>query len=261
MAAEDLDLRLWKSKMAVGRMAYDSGLFTLAVQHFRKALSLIEERSLPSDLTSRTLVDLAKALGSAGQFEEGERLLKEAISSDEHNNVSLVEVIEDYHQLSLLYWRANRQELANEMVSKAWQMLKQHPKDVPDELTAKLLKHRAVLAGLADNFQKAEKLINEALEFIAGSPVLGKFSSIYGDSLAVKIMILIEVNRVEEAKELFAEALKVLDVTRGETHIKTLQMIEALNHLAHEKGMKEEEVLLQQELDRIKAMQKKKAAY
>lgn len=247
--------------MAAGRMAYQSGFFPQAVHHFRKALDFIEEKGLPQDLLSRSLVDLAKALGSMRQFEEGETLLKRALSLDLQNRVSEVELIEDYHQLSLLYWRANRQELATEAVQKAWQILNEHAKGVPDELRAKLLKHRAVLAGLAGDLRSSEKLINEALEFIGGSPELGRFSTIYGDSLMVKLILLIEKDHFEEALEILPEALRVLDVTRGEQHIKNLEFIDSILHLAKEKGRDKDLCKLQAEADRIKAMQKKKELF
>jgi tetratricopeptide (TPR) repeat protein len=249
--------------MAVGRMAYQSGFFPQAVHHFRKALDLINEKGLPQELLSRTLVGLAKALGSMGQFEEGERLMNQALSLDLSDQVTDVELIEDYHQLSLLYWRAHRQELANDALKKAWQLLQDHsnPEEVPDELTAKLMKHRAVLAALNGDNQKSEKLIDEALDFISGSPDLGKFSTIYGDSLMVKLTLLLEKEHFEEAQELLPEALKVLDVTRGEQHIKTLELVESILHMVKEKGREKDFAKLQIEADRIKAMLKKKELF
>lgn len=257
----DADLRLWKAKMAAGRMAYESGFYTQAAQHFRKALSLIEEKGLPQELESRTLVDLAKALGSIGQFEEGERLLQRALDLDQKDNASNVELIEDYHQLSLLYWRAQKEDAACAAVDKAWYLLEKDPDGVPDELTAKLLKHRAVLAGLRSNYEDCEKLINQAIAFITQSPELGKFSAIYGDSLMVKLMMLTELDRYDEAKELYADAIKALDVSRGETHVKTVAFFESLAHLAREKGLETEADFLESELNRVKAMLKKRVLY
>lgn len=261
MVATDVDLRLWKSKMAVGRMAYDSGIFGQAVHHFRRALSLIEQKGLPEELLSRNLVDLAKALGSMGQFEEGERLLNEALSLDIRDHATDVELIEDYHQLSLLYWRAHKPELSVQAVKKAWELLQKDPEEVPDVLRAKLLKHRAVLASLQGKYDECEKLINEALDFIAGSEELGRFSVIYGDSLMVKLLMLIEKDRFTEAREIFPEAIKVLDVSRGEQHIKTLEFIESLLHLAREKGLDDDANRLEIEVNRVKAMLKKKEIF
>lgn len=258
---KDVDLRLWKSKMAVGRMAYESGFFTQAAQHFRKALAIIDEKGLPSELLSKTLVDLAKALGSVGQFDEGERLLTQALRLDTQDNATDVELIEDYHQLSLLYWRAHKQEPAVAAINKAWSMFEENPDNVPDELRAKLLKHRAVLSGLSGDYANCERLINQAIDFIRSSLDLGKFCSIYGDSLMVKLMLLIELDRFDEARELYPEALKVLEVSRGETHVKTLAFIDALAHLAQEKGLNEESEFLHSEAKRVRLMLKKKEIY
>ncbi|MBX9689968.1 MAG: hypothetical protein K2X27_24875 [Candidatus Obscuribacterales bacterium] len=255
---EDKDLRLWKSKMAVGRMSYDLGLYPQAVHHFRTALSLFEAKHIPQELLSRNLVDLAKALGSMGHFDEGEELLNKAIRLDTEDCVSSAEIIEDYHQLSLLFWRANKQGAAEDAIAQAMKLMSESKESIPDELIAKLKKHKAVLSVLNKDYRNAEKLIDDAILFIASSPVMGKFSPLYGDCLMVKLMMYMETERFEEALALYPEALKILDVSRGETHVKTIAFIEAIEHLSEEKGLHEEAATLKKELARLKEMSRKK---
>lgn len=254
-------LKQWKGRMAVGRMAYQSGLYTLAAQHFRRALQLVEENKFPDAVRSRTLVDLAKTLGCCGNFDEGERLLSQAISLDQSGHASVVELIEDYHQLSLLLWREHKTDPSDQACQQAWELLQANAKEVPDELTAKLLKHRAVLAGAKGAYGEAEKLINKAIDFIAASQELDRFAPIYGDSLMIKLMILTEQDRFDEARDIYTEAIKVLEVSRGDTHVKTLEFLEALLGLANEKGLDKAASYLDSELKRAKSILKMKEVY
>jgi len=255
----DADLRIWKAKMSVGRMAYDSGLFRQASQHFQRALDLVEDRRLPDELLSLTLVNLAKTLGSIGRFDEGERMLQRALKLDEITSSSdaeyLVELIEDYHQLSLLYWRAGKPQLAEQPLARAMALMSQTPK-IPDELTAKLMKHKAVLSELSGDYQLCEKLVNEAIEFIRSSSQLGKHAVIYGDCLMVKVMLLTELNRFDEAVEIYREAKQVLEITRGVAHPKMLELMENLAALAERKGLLPAAESMHRQAEKIKVLLK-----
>ncbi len=259
--SSEADLRYWKSKMAVGRMAYGAGMFRLAARHFMKAKELIEERNLPESTLSPTLVSLAKSLGSFGQFDEAEPLLQSALKIDESATASdpalIVELIEDYHQLSLLYWRAGKADMARAPLDRAFSLLKMHP-DVPDELTAKLLKHRAVLAEISGDYELCEKSINEAIDFILESKDLGKHSLIYGDCLLVKVTLLTEFDKYDEAIELYREAMQILAMIRGDAHPKLLESLEGLAALASKKGLERAAANLHQRAEHVKADLRKK---
>ncbi len=255
------DLKYWKGKMAAGRLAYDAGFFMKAASHFRTALKLVEDKDLPEELLCRSLVDLAKTLGSIGQFEEAEEMLSRALQLDQKDNASQVELIEDFHQLSLLYWRARKQESAMQALNRASELFSKHEQEVPDELKAKLLKHKAVLLAEHGDYTQAKKIIDEAIDFIGSSHDLGKFSSIYGDSLVVNLTVLVELGRYEEARALYPDAIKVLDLSRGEMHVKTISMLEALVQLARSKGLDKDAHVIEKELKRIKEMIQKKAVY
>ncbi len=255
----DADLRLWKTKMAVGRMSYEAGQFKQAAHHFQGALDLVEEKHLPDELLSQTLVNLAKTLGSIGRFDEGEKLLHRALQLDELTSNSdeefVVVLIEDYHQLSLLYWRAGKPDLAGPPLHKAFELLHAHP-NIPDELTAKLMKHSAVLAELSGDYKLCEKLVNEAIEFISTSCQLGKHSIIYGDCLMVKVMLLTELDRYDEAIEIYREAKQILDITRGVAHPKMLELLKGLAELDSRKGLIPAAASLREQAEKIKRLLK-----
>ncbi|HEY9788471.1 MAG TPA: tetratricopeptide repeat protein [Candidatus Obscuribacterales bacterium] len=203
--------------MAVGRMAYDAGFYDQAVRHFRMALALVEPGGLTDSLRARSMTDLAKSLSALGKFDEAEQLIHEALKIDEGQK-SYAERAEDYHQLSLLYWRSGRKDASLRFAKMAFELAQKAGGDVPDELKAKLLKHFAVLSEQAGNLADAERYLNQAIDFIEGSSQLGKHSMIYGDVLLVKVLFLAEQGRYDEAEELYPHAIQIVEMTRGIHH-------------------------------------------
>ena len=141
----DNELKRFSARLAVGRMAYDTGYFSQAARHFQLALNAVEELNLPKELEARALIGLAKSTAATGNFNKAESLLQKALSIDCSDYESTVEEAEDYHQLSLLYWRSGRADQSLQVAKKAWSLANQDDCS-PDELKAKLLKHLAVLA-------------------------------------------------------------------------------------------------------------------
>lgn len=211
------EVKRLSATLAVARMDYEQGDFESACAQFTKALHLAEENSLPEELKARALVGLAKSTAARGRFDEAQRFLEQALLIDESDTESLVEEAEDYHQLSLLYWRNGRPEEAYQVAQKAWNLVQQSS-DMPDELVAKLLKHFASLSEQKGDVRMAEKYVHQAIEFILSSEGLGKYSSIYGDVLLLKVFILAETGRLSEAAELYPQAIQLIDINRGSTH-------------------------------------------
>ncbi len=258
------EIHLWQAKIGAGRMAYQSGLYPQAARHFRAAMEMVKEKDLPADLLSISMLNLAKTLGSIGEFAEAEELLKKTLSFDESefavDSTMAVELIEDFHQLSLLYWRASRVENARQALQRALELLSKS-KDIPDELIAKLLKHQAVLAELSGDLQQCEKMVNKAIAFIAESKVLGKYSTIYGDCLFVKVVLLTEQNRFDEALENYREGMHVMELTHGEMHPKIVEHLEVLGKLAAKKGFADTADHLLKKAEHMRLQLRKKDAF
>lgn len=257
----ETEIHLWQAKISAGRMAYQSGLYPQAARHFRAAMEMVQEKDLPEDLLSISMLNLAKTLGSIGEFAEAEELLKKTLSYDESefavDRSMAVEVIEDFHQLSLLYWRASRLENAQQALQRAVDLQGKFA-DIPDELLAKLLKHQAVLAELKGDLPQSEKLINKAINFILDSKVLGKYSTIYGDSLLVKVILLTEQNRFDEALANYREGMHVMELAHGEMHPKIVEHLEVLGKLAAKKGFDDTAEHLLKKAAHMRAALKKK---
>lgn len=210
-------LKALSARLAVARMAYESGSFAQSAKHYQLALSIIENSYLPEILKSGALLGLAKCRAAMGEFDKAESLLQKVVLIDQSDTMTTVDEAEDLHQLSLLYWRRSRFDLSLDFASKAYQIASVAP-DCPDELIAKLLKHFAVLSEQTGRLDECERYLKQAIEFIEDSSELGRQSSIYGDVLLVKVLLLVEQQRLEEAVELYPHAIQVVEFNRGPDH-------------------------------------------
>lgn len=217
--------------MAIGCMAYDAGLYSHAVRHCRLALALVESGNLASSLKARSLINLAKSLSALGQFDEAEKLIHKALEIDEEGQNSFLERSEDYHQLSLLYWRSGRSDSSWQFAQKALDLYQMAGENASHELKAKLLKHFAVLSEQAGKVSEAERYLDQAIDFIEGSSQLGKQSMIYGDVLLVKVLLLAEQGRLDEAEEIYPHAIQIVEITRGIHHPRVTEALKVFNEL------------------------------
>lgn len=222
---ENRYLKDLRARLAVGRMAYDAGSFSQAARHFQLALNAIEEHNLPDFMRAKALLGMAKSTAAIGDFGRAKVLLEKALLIDEADHQSLVDEAEDYHQLSLLYWRSGDIAQAMTIAKKAWELAVNEP-DCPHVLTAKLLKHFAVLSEQSGNLAECEEYLNEAIDFIEDSSQLGKQSSIYGDVLLVKVLLLVEQNRLQEAFDLYPHAIQIVEFNRGPAHPRVQEILE-----------------------------------
>lgn len=210
-------LKALSARLSVGRMAYGAGSFNQAAKHYKVALSMVEDSSLPEVFKGRALLGLAKCYAAMGDFGKAQSLIEKVVVIDEADTGSTIDEAEDLHQLSLLYWRSGHSDLSFEFAQRSYQIAVEAP-DCPDELIAKLLKHFAVLSEQMGRLDDCERYLNQATDFIEGSSELGSQSSIYGDVLLVKVLLLVEKNQLDKAIELYPRAIQVVEFNRGPNH-------------------------------------------
>lgn len=232
LSSPDAVLKNFSSKLAVGRMAYETGYFSQALRHFQSAMDLAAEEGLADDLLAVALLGAAKSTAALGNFDAAKKFLEKAVRIHEADIETAIECAEDYHQLSLVYWRSGKVDLAFQTAQKSWEIANKD-KNTPDELKAKLLKHFAILSEQTGKFDECERYLNQALDFIEQSSQLGKYSSIYGDVLLVKVLLLGEQKRFDEAKELYPHALQIVESTRGIAHPRVKEVIQLFEEIAN----------------------------
>jgi tetratricopeptide (TPR) repeat protein len=210
-------LKALSARLSVARLAYDAGSFAQAAKHFQVALSMVENSCMPECFRGRALLGLAKCHAAMGDFSKAESLIEKVVVIDEADPGTTTDEAEDLHQLSLLYWRKGQLDLSFEFANRAYQIAVVAP-DCPDELIAKLLKHFAVLSEQMGLLDDCQRYLNQATEFIEDSSALGRQSSIYGDVLLVKVLLLVEQNHLDKALELYPHAIQVVEFNRGPKH-------------------------------------------
>jgi len=228
-SVDESNYRKYQVRLEVGRMAYETGAFTQAARNFQLALTMVEETMPNSQLESPALLGLAKSIAALGRFTDAEKLIRRALEIDSSIR-DIADEAEDYHQLSLLYWRSGRNDLSLELAMQSWDLANQDS-DSPDELKAKLLKHFAVLSEQAGKLDECDKYLTRAIELIESSPQLDKQSSIYGDVLLVKVLVLAEQNKLAEAAQLYAHAINLVEMKRGISHPRVHEVLELFHPL------------------------------
>jgi len=226
---DESNYRKYEVRLEVGRMAYETGAFAQAARNYQLALNMVEETMPNRQLESPALLGLAKSVAALGRFAEAEKLIRRALDIDSSIR-DTAEEAEDYHQLSLLYWRSGRNDQSLQLAQQSWELAKQDP-DTPDELKAKLLKHFAVLSEQAGDLDACVKYLDKAVELIENSDELDKQSSIYGDVLLVKVLVLAEQNKLAEAVELYSHAINVVEMHRGISHPRVHEVLKLFQPL------------------------------
>ncbi len=231
---DSLNLKRAHATISVGRMSYEAGYFRQAAHHFRSALTWLDKTD-GSDVESRSqaLIGLAKSLAAVGDFDAAEELIGQAVILDRSGPCA--GEAEDYHQMSLLYWRSGRTEMAMRCAQRAMELAEADPA-TPDELIVKLLKHFAVLAEGNGALDECERNLNLALETIDQSTQLDKQSSIYGDILLVKVLMLCEQGRMSEASELYDQAITIVEMNRGISHPRVREVLDLFKFLSSGTG-------------------------
>jgi tetratricopeptide (TPR) repeat protein len=231
---EEKDARTWSTRMAVGRMAYIATYYSQAARHFRMALEFAREHNLESKYLSENLVSLGKTLASMGNHKEAEHLLKEALALDEANPENSFEKAVDYTELGLLYFKLGNLSLARDYNVKAVGLLKQFTKP-PAETLAKALKQLAILACEDEAYAQARTYCLEALSVISEGN-LGKTHLLYGEVLMVQAFAELELGNMDDARELWQQAIQIVEMNRGENSPKVASMMDMFAEMTEQAG-------------------------
>ena len=117
------DISHWKTRIAVGRMAFDAGFYSQAARHFRTALALIKEDKSSPELLSINLICLAKALSCLGNYSEAEQLINEALRIDIVTQDNQLDLARDYLELGNIYRKEHKIQQSKLYADKALGLL------------------------------------------------------------------------------------------------------------------------------------------
>jgi len=237
------ELSQLKSQMAAARMAYGAGDFNQCARNYSKTIELAEQEGLDGAIVSEAYTDLSVCQSARREFKEAETLLNKALAisqSDPHCDPILL--ARNYHELSVLYWRTEREDGSREMNDRALAALESASESASEnaaELKVMILKHKAVL--LADNqlYKEANKLLDTALDICLSSRDLGKNSLAYGQTLITKVLLCVDTKNFEEAKQLYSQAVQIVEMHWGVHHPKVADLYDIFAN--HAKAANKEE--------------------
>jgi tetratricopeptide (TPR) repeat protein len=224
------DISHWKTRIAVGRMAFDAGLYSQAIRHFRSALKLLRHDTANSELISINLICLAKALSCSDQCNEAQKLAEEALQIDIVSADNLLQLVRDYLELASISWKQHRIEQAESYGRKVLDLF--NTLDIKDRCAhaqsiARAYKLLAIIKGENKNYDEGLKLIDKGLGILENVSQ-GIKSEAYGEALMVKVMLLIDKGEVEQVQSILEEAIELVELHKGLFHpqlIKTMGVI------------------------------------
>jgi tetratricopeptide (TPR) repeat protein len=229
-----------KSSMAAARMAYGAGDFHLCARHYGRAIELAEQNGLAGAIVAEAFIYLSVCLSARKEFQEAETLLNKALSisqADLHGDAIILAL--NYHELSVLYWRTGREQGAREMNNRALAALDDTAPNLA-ELKVMILKHKAVLLSDEQRFKEANAALETAMDICLRSKELGKNSLAYGQTLITKVLLCIDTQRFDEARELYFQAIQIIEMCLGAHHPKVADLYDIFAN--HAKGANKEEV-------------------
>lgn len=226
--------KLWSTRLAVGKMAYDMAYFGQAVRHFTKALDLAKANHFGEEELSSSYLALGKALACMGRYQEAEGNLSKALEIDERSPERSIERATDYVELALFYSRTGRIDEAADYNARAISLL-DHLDNTPASLLAKALKQLAVIKAEQHDFDLASLYIDRAIEALEKEGGQ-KQSLIYGESLMVKTIVLLELGDTEGAQALYPQAIQTIELNRGPFNPKLANMMDMFSELTAETG-------------------------
>lgn len=222
--SDELDQKTWNTRIAVGKMAYDAGYYSQAARHFRTAMDYATEHNMEPSCLAINYVSLAKTLASMGNYKEAEQLLVKALAIDESLDEHGVDVAADYSELGMLYFKLGRLDESRQYNEKCLEIVSTF-KEPPAFLYGKVLKQLAILKSEAGDLEGALVLIDQAIATIEHAHD-GKNQLVYGEALMVKTMLLVDLGREDEARELYPLALQIVEMNRGPFHPKVATMMD-----------------------------------
>ncbi|CAN5283235.1 hypothetical protein BH10CYA1_BH10CYA1_46290 [soil metagenome] len=228
-----------RSSMAAARMAYRAGDFNLCAKHYKKSIEIAESNGLDDAITGEALIYLSICCSTRREFREAETLLNTALSNNEADpQCDKVLLALTYHELSVLYWKTERESQSRAMNAKALVALEQAQSGI-GELKVMVLRQKAVLLAASHDFKKADAVLDIAMDICLRSSELGKNSLAYGETLITKVLVCIDSGRLEEARELYFQAIQITEMCLGLHHPKMADLYDIF--AKHVKGSTSDE--------------------
>lgn len=214
----------WQTHMALGRMAYERGLYTAAVRNYRTALKTAEQLELAPDELAENLLGIATCDGKLGLQGEAENLyekvleLEERISTFENENIAA-----HLNCLAVIYRQMGRLNEAESVLQNALKAAES--KRVSNSTTiAAIAKNLAQISCERGQFDVAEAYLARAVAVCDTRS--SRQTMLFAEILLTLTIIAARQCRYDEAGQFIEEAISILEMLTGGVHPDLADLLE-----------------------------------
>lgn len=236
-ANDQAEYKGWQSHMALGRMAFERGLYAAAARNYHSALKKAEQQHLSSHEMVTNLLGLATCDNELGETSECESLLKRVLEIEEVYSASYQgDLAEDLNSLASLYMQMGRTSEAESVLRKALAISDASYSDADVEV--KILTNLAKALCVVEQSDEAEQFLNRGLGLFDTRSA--KQSKAFADLLAIKAAIAARRNNNAESKELIQQAIEVMELVTGGLHPDLATLIDMAARIWDQEGNSQE---------------------
>lgn len=229
------DSSICRIKLRVGDLAYRRGDFHSALTNYERVRKHAEETG-EQNFQSIALIKTAVCLSALDRLDDAERLIHQAESIETSRHVlEIDDAILLHHELSVLLFRLDRFSEGYMEERKALELLRKAD-HINNNLLVLVLKQLAVYASREEQFSLAFSFLDDAIAVALNSSDMGKHSLMYGQLLATYALAKIDMNKFEEAKELYERAITLVELNIGQSNLKVADLYTLFSQHLEKRG-------------------------
>lgn len=205
----------WRMHLEVARMAYEKGLYAVAVRNYRSALSTAQEMSVPEQDISAGLLGLAKCYCELRNFCQAETLYKRVLQIDTAAlSAQRGAVVTDLNELASLYLKVGRLAEAESLLKQSTVILGSGKTEALTLATTE--KNFGQLYCQYGRLAEAEHHLRQALAKCDTGP--GRQTKLFAEVLIVLALVVTRKGCYQEAEALIERAIESFEVLTGGEH-------------------------------------------
>lgn len=233
-AAGNISYVDWQTHMAVGRMAYERGLYAAAIRNYRCALKMSGQLELgPAELVEN-LLGLATSDCKTGLASGTDDIYKRVLEIEERiSAIEYDDLATHLNCLAVIYRQIDRLSEAEATLQKALKIAERQRISSPATI-ATIVKNLAQVFFEKGELSTAQKYITNALSICDTRS--SHQTMLFAEILVTMTMIAARQGRYEEARQLIEQAIEVVELLTGGMHPDLADLLELAADMVEEDG-------------------------
>lgn len=239
---------LWKTHMAVGRIAYEDGYYSASIRNYLSALASAEILNLVDEYKSQTLLGLARSYVEVGQYSQAEKLYRSVLQMDELA-ANQYDLSIDLNDLAVLYCRTGKDEKAEELLRQSLAIF-ESAGDADALDLATTLKNLAHVCCKQNRFADSEKYIHKAFTLCDTGAL--RRTKLAAEIFVVKSLIAAKQGLLAEAEDLIQQAIPILELVTGGEHPQLADFLDLAAEILRKEGLPDQALPLVERANAIR---------